>query len=449
MANPKLPIDQPSYQQIIDILPGPFVVIDREYRIVAANAGYRQRYSVSSDDLARRRCYEVAHDSVVPCGHHGEHCPADQVFERGEAVHIVHLHYDRQRRPEQVRIQATPLMDGNGEVAYVGQYLDPIPAMREENTHLMIGRSPALLRLVSLLQRVAPTLTTVMLTGESGVGKGRAAKYLHQFSNRAGAPFVTLDSGMLGDERTESELFGRERGSEAGAARKRGLVEQANGGTLFIDEVSALPLPLQTKLLRVLETGALRRDAEAETEAVDVRLIVATRRDLKDMVARGEFRKDLYFRISAFPIPIPALREHKDDIPALAEHVLARIAGGERHLPLAAEVIEHLLGYDYPGNVRELKNLVERGVVRAGTGTLRPEHLIVEGRAPGTTQAAPAALWESRLITRNRRLNERDVLAALRTCGGHRGSAASSLGVSERTLYRYLKKMRSSGDSVR
>lgn len=443
MASDKRSGGLPSYQQIIDILPGPFVVIDRDYRIVAANASYRQRYAVTADEVINRHCYEVSHDSTVPCSLHGEHCPVEHVFGQRESVQLIHIHYDRDRHPEQVRIQATPLIDEEGEVLFMGEYLDPIPAVQEEGAKLLIGRSRAMLRLTSLMQRVAPTQTTVLLLGESGVGKECAAEYLHQFSNRSSGPFVIVDCGTLGENLMESELFGHERGAFTGATlRKKGLFEVADGGTLFIDEVCELPLPLQTKLLRVLETGCIRRIGGTEYIQVDVRVIAATNRDIESMVARGDFRKDLYYRLSAFPVQMPALREHKDDIPAIAEYFLARIEGGDRHLPLSPEVIEKLLDHEYPGNVRELRNVVERAAILASSGTLRPEHLVLNGGpAPIQDDGAPVET-DRRLITRNRRLNQRDVLNALRECRGHRGSAASQLGVSERTLYRYLKKMR-------
>ncbi len=444
MATHKPPGDLPSHQQIIDILPGPFVVIDRDYRIVAANISYRQRYGVTDRELINRHCFEVSHDSTVPCSQHGEHCPVEHVFGTGESVQLIHIHYDRNRHPEQVRIQATPLLDEEGEVLFMGEYLDPIPAPGEDRGKLLIGRSHAVLRLTSLLQRVAPTQTTVLLSGESGVGKECAAEYLHQFSNRSSGPFVIVDCGTLGENLMESELFGHERGAFTGAtAQKKGLFEAADGGTLFIDEVCELPLALQTKLLRALETGCIRRVGGTEYIKVDVRVIAATNRDIEAMVARGEFRKDLYYRLSAFPIHVPALREHKDDIPAIVEYFLSRLEDGDRYIPLSPEVIEKLLEYDYPGNVRELRNITERAAIMASNGVLRPEHLIIDrdAMAPEPLQAQSGEGVE-RLITRNSRLREPEVVAALQECQGHRGCAAQKLGVSERTLYRYLRKIR-------
>lgn len=444
MTAEKPPGSLPSHQQIIDILPGPFVVIDHEYRIVAANASYRQRYGVTDKELLNRHCFEVSHDSTVPCSQHGEHCPVEHVFGQGESVQLIHVHYDRNRHPEQVRIQATPLFDENGDVLFMGEYLDPIPAPGEDQGKLLIGRSRAVLRLTSLLQRVAPTQTTVLLCGESGVGKECAAEYLHQFSNRSSGPFVIVDCGTLGENLMESELFGHERGAFTGAtARKQGLFETAAGGTLFIDEVCELPLALQTKLLRALEAGCIRRVGGTEYIQVNVRVIAATNRDIEAMVARGEFRKDLYYRLSAFPVHVPSLREHKDDIPAIAEYFLSRLEDGDRHIPLSPEVIEKLLEYDYPGNVRELRNIIERAAIMASTEVLRPEHLIFD-RDSMISPPLPVQAGESveRLITRNRRLRQNDVVDALRECDGHRGCAAERLGVSERTLYRYLQKMR-------
>ncbi len=442
-----LRVNTPSYQQVIDIFPGPFVLIDRDYRIVAANTSYCQRYGVSREQVVQRLCHEVSHHSTVPCSQNGEHCPLEHVFEHREPVQLMHVHYDRDSRPEQVRIQAMPLLGEDGEVLFMGEHLDPIP-QAEEGANCLIGRSQAMLRLTSLLQRVAPTQSTVLLLGESGVGKECAAEYLHRFSDRAQGPFVIVDCGTLAEHLMESELFGHEKGAFTGAvARKEGLFQAANGGTLVIDEVCELPLTLQTKLLRVLETGTIRSVGGTGYAQADVRVIAATNRDIAAMVERGAFRNDLYYRLSAFPIQVPALREHKDDIPAIAEYFLSRLPGGDRHLPLSPAVIEHLLAHDYPGNVRELRNLLERAVILAGEGALRPAHLQLRDGQGGAGVAPPRLQPAARsLISRAHRLSDEQVLAALKACSGHRAAAARELGVSERTLYRYLRRMRAQAD---
>ncbi len=438
---------KPSCEQLIDILPSPFVIIDRDYRIVAANTAYQRHYRTDPGELVGRRCHEVSHHSDVPCSQHGEHCPLETVFESGKPIQVMHIHYDHRNQEEYVQLQAAPILDQQGEVQYMGEYIHVLNQPdREEN--LLVGRSPAFLRMASLLQRVAPTTSTVLLLGESGVGKEKVAEYIHHYSDRRDKPFVVVDCGTLGESLIESELFGYEKGAFTGAtARKHGLFEAANGGTLFIDEICELPLPLQTKLLRALESGTIRRIGGNEYLNVDVRVIAATNRDMQRMVEEGAFRQDLYYRLSAFPVKIPPLRQRKDDIVALAEHFLAQMPEGERHIPLSSEVIEKLLGYDYPGNVRELRNIIERAMILACDDILRPDHIVLEDRELLREQAARAYSPEltEQLVRRRGRLTDELVMEALEKTSGHRSRAARLLGVSERTLYRHIRRLREPG----
>ena len=443
---------KPGCDQIIDILPDPFVIIDRNFRIVAANRKYTARFGVTPDDVVGQCCHKVSHHSDVPCSQHGEHCPLETVFETGQPTQVMHVHYDKDGKQEFVQLQANPIRNAAGEVMYMGEYINPITQYYDKGA-LLIGRSRALMRMISILQRVAPTMSTVLLLGESGVGKECVAQYLHQYSSRPAGPFIVVDCGSLGEQLIESELFGYEKGAFTGAStRKKGLIEAANGGTLFIDEVGELPLALQTKLLRVLETGSLRRVGGTEYIKVDVRIVAATHRNLKQMVQQGKFREDLYYRLSAFPINIPALRERKDDIPLLAEHFLGTIEDGEQYLPLSPPVIETLLSYDYPGNVRELRNIIERAVILAAGTAITPDHIVLElreqvdalhaAREERLDASLHSELDQRMLVRRREQIDEATMLQALREHNGHRKSAADKLGVSERTLYRHMKKLR-------
>ena len=444
----------PSCEQLIDMLPDPFVVIDREYHIIAANDKYRRHYGLEAKELIGRCCHEISHHSSVPCSHHGEHCPLEEVFETGQATQVMHVHYDLGGHEEWVQLSANPILDDKGETVYMGEYIQPLRPACEEN-RLLVGRSPALMRMVSLLQRVAPTQTTVLLQGESGVGKEQVAKYLHHYSERMNGPFIVVDCGVLGESLIESELFGHVKGSFTGATQhKKGLFEAAHGGTLFIDEIGELPLALQTKLLRALETGTIRPIGGTEYVKIDVRVIAATNRNLQDMVREGSFRQDLYYRLSAFPIHLPPLRERKGDITALAEYFLGQIPDGDRHLPLTPEVIEALLLHDYPGNVRELKNIVERAAILAAGNTIGVEHITCEpepmdSREPSLEDAetgGPALLQgEQRnqlLNRRGGRISDETILMALKRARGHRQQAANMLDISERTLYRHIQRLR-------
>lgn len=431
---------KPSCEQIIDIIPDPFVVIDRNYRIVAANRNYRERYGMHPEDVVGRRCHEVSHHSDVPCSQNGEHCPLDEILISKQATQVMHVHFHSDGQEEYVQLHASPLLE-NGEVRYIGETIFPVTPPEGEGDDLLIGRSLRLLRMLSLLQRVAPTQTTVLLLGESGVGKEQVAKYLHRYSKCNNRPFVVIDCGALSESLIESELFGHEKGAFTGAMqRKKGLFEAAHGGTLFIDEIGELPMSLQTKLLRALETGAIRRIGGTEYINVTARIIAATNRDIKDMVAQGTFRQDLYYRLSAFPIEVPALRERTDDVPMLAEYFLVRIDNGKRHIPLAPEVIERLLSYDYPGNVRELRNIVERATILAGGDVLSPRHFSFEHRkaAPSQAEQPCTSTFAER---RSGRLDNEQIVRALEQAQGHRAHAAKLLGISERTLYRLIAKL--------
>jgi transcriptional regulator with PAS, ATPase and Fis domain len=438
--------DLPPYQEMIDVIDEPFVIIDRNYRIVAANRRYCEHYDVPHDQMVGQNCHKISHHSDVPCSQNGEACPLEQAIHSGQVTEVMHIHYDAEGKEELVELRAKPIRNQQGEFAYIGESIFPVAEKTSEDS-LLIGRSPSCLRLVSLLQRVAQTPTIVLLQGESGVGKEKVAQYLHHYSNRSLAPFVVVDCGALGETLIESELFGHEKGAFTGADRlKQGLFESAQGGSLFIDEIGDLPLELQTKLLRVLETGKIRRLGGTKYFNVDVRIIAATHRDLKDMVQRGAFREDLYYRLAAFPIHVPTLRERKDDIPLLAEFFLENLEEGENSLPLAPAVIQRLISYDYPGNIRELRNILERANILAGPdGAITPDHIVFDGLAPATSesgvqQAQSMADDGYRSVLRRRgRVSEQQLVDMLNACGGHRAEAARRLGISERTLYRRLQ----------
>ena len=439
----------PPYQELIDVIDEPFVIIDSDYRIIAANQKYCDHYQVPMDQMIGQNCHKVSHHSDVPCSQNGEACPLEKTLGSGEVTEVMHIHYDCDGKEELVELRAKPIRNQRGEVAYIGESIFPV-AEKTSTENLLIGRSPVCLRLVSLLQRVAPTSSIVLLEGESGVGKEKVAHYLHHYSNRSQAPFVVVDCGALGESLIESELFGHEKGSFTGADRlKQGLFEAAHGGSLFIDEIGDMPLELQTKLLRVLETGKIRRIGGTRYHEVDVRIIAATHRDLKSRVKQGSFREDLYYRLAAFPVRVPTLRERKDDIPLLAEHFLEHMEEGENSLPLAPAVIQRLISYEYPGNVRELRNIIERANILAGPdGVIEPDHVVFDGLASATAESAviqsEVSQGQDFYLRRRGRVTEQQLIDVLNECSGHRAEAARRLGISERTLYRKLSAINNS-----
>jgi len=425
----KPPVSKPTVSQLVDLMPDPFVIIDRDYRIVAANQRYCEHYGTTRESLVGRLCHQVSHHSDVPCHQNGEHCPMIEVYRNRAATNVVHVHYDKSGQEERVQLHATPILDNQGKVAFMGESIFPL--QDEQNTdNQLVGRSGVMLRLLSMVQRVAPTETTVLLEGESGVGKECAAEYLHRYSANHTRPFVVLDCATLDENSLERELFGE-------APDQKGLIDSAESGTLYLDHVCDLPMSVQTKLLRFIETSSFRRLGGSEYQSIKIRLIASTTRPLLSMVEQGLFRRDLYYRLSAFPVTIPPLRDRIDDIPLLSATLLKRLPNGARHIPLPIEVIEKLLGHDYPGNVRELRNILERAIVLAGDGKISPEHLrfarMQTGSMEKSRQESSGHLSQSEIR----------VLHALRNNDGNRSRAARSLGVSERTIYRHVRKFRS------
>lgn len=291
--------------------------------------------------------------------------------------------------------------------------------------------------MLGLIERVAPSEASVLLLGESGTGKELVAQALHNASKRADKPYVVVDCSGLTESLFESELFGYEKGAFTGASqRKYGLVESARGGTLFLDEIGDIPLNLQVKLLRLLETGTYRRVGGVEPLPADFRLLSATHRDLKTMVKQESFRKDLYYRISTFPIHLPSLAERREDIPLLAATLLARI-NPIKKLRLHPDTLAKLQSRHYPGNIRELRNILERTSLMADSNIIMPEHLTMDDPAPDAEEAkrlvAPA-------IVTLEQAEQQYLKWASSSYHGDRRMLAKMLGISERTLYRKLQE---------
>ncbi|HAL66489.1 MAG TPA: Fis family transcriptional regulator, partial [Pseudomonas sp.] len=272
----------------------------------------------------------------------------------------------------------------------------------------------------------APADIPVLLQGESGTGKELFARALHMGSPRADGPLVVVDCTSLTEALFESELFGYEKGAFTGAhQRKTGLAEAAHGGTLFLDEIGEVPLAMQVKLLRLIETGSFRPVGSLRTVHSDFRLVSATHKPLRQMVADGTFREDLYYRISGFPIRMPALRERSEDLPLLTQSLLKRIAGPSAPT-LGDAALDQLMMYPFPGNIRELRNILERARLFADEGVIEPEHLPEDVVLLPTEMRANAS-------------RPADLIQVLSHFKGSRSELAKHLGISERTLYRRLK----------
>ncbi len=295
--------------------------------------------------------------------------------------------------------------------------------------HGLVCASGEMKEIVTLVRELAPFDSTVLILGESGTGKEVIARALHEESKRRESPFVTVNCSAYSEGLLESELFGHVTGAFTGAVRDRkGRFESANGGTLFLDEIGEVSQAIQVKLLRVLQERVIERVGDQTPLPVDIRVVAATNRDLRQEVRSGGFREDLFYRLNVITVDLPPLRDRRKDIPALAEHFLPRFAEktGKKMDAFSEEALEILLHHDWPGNVRELENAVEHAVVRTRGPVIVPKDLPREVRGGGPEAAGPA--------------NESRIDAAMTATGGRVGQAAEILGIHRTTLWRWLKK---------
>jgi two-component system response regulator HydG len=308
----------------------------------------------------------------------------------------------------------------------------------------VIGNSSAMHAVVAKLRQIAPTSASVLLTGESGTGKGMAAKALHVNSPRRNKPFVPLNCAELSENVLESELFGHVKGAFTGADRDRiGRLQYANGGTLFLDEIGDMPISIQIKLLRVLETGEVVRVGTNEPIKVSVRLISATNRDLADAITEGKFRQDLYHRLKVVTIKLPALRERRDDIPLLIEHFLKEFTAshGKTITAITPAVRKVLMTYSWPGNVRELRNTIESMVVIDSDGVLDLDDLTEDLQSTSAGGKTDGHAGTDSLVGKSiEEIEKHYISETLKCTEGNREEASRLLGIGERTLYRKLKE---------
>ena len=446
-------------QSIVDSHEQPFVIIDRDYRILAINPAYEKTYGVTRDEAVGLPCYKISHNKDAPCHESGEDCPHVNLFEVGKTDSCLHVHYNADHRMCQVRVTAYPLQGSNGEL-YMGEMIQQLsgPDERRVNGRRMVGQSPPFLACIDQMKMVAAAQAPVLLQGETGTGKELAAHFIHSHSMRREQPFLTVDCTVLTDPLFEAEVFGHARGAFTGSVGDRiGLFEQADGGTLFLDEVGELPMSQQAKLLRVLESGQYRRVGGKRPRKADVRIICATNRHLWESVSAGQFREDLYYRIACLSIRLPALRERLNDIEVLAPDLLGPVSKTmNQRFKLTPAAIERLKLYKYPGNVRELRNILFIAATHSNGEEI--DDVVIEtvlqqvarGRdhqGQSAPTPVPVAVQQSETATPagNTRGSLHDVeaqhiLALLQKHHDNRRLVAEELGISERTLYRKLKR---------
>ncbi|MDT8281633.1 MAG: sigma 54-interacting transcriptional regulator [Gammaproteobacteria bacterium] len=440
-----------NLQSIIDASDHGFVVIDKDYNIIAANKAYCNAYGINSDEVTGHKCHQVSHHSDVPCHLNGEDCPHKKVFETKAAHQVLHIHYDHNNEEEHVRIKGSPLYGLDGEL-YLGEAIFPVAKSDDLgcDKQRMLGTSPAFLACIEEMSGAASSDVPILLNGESGVGKELAAKFIHNKSDRKAHPFISIDCASISEGIFESELFGHERGAFSGCVgRRHGLIESAENGTLFLDEIGEVPLTLQGRLLRALETGNYRRLGGREDLHVDVRVICATHNNLRKMVEQGTFRADLYYRIAGISVTIPPLRERRSDITPLVRAILEKIKTNNVSVArISNEALEMMQNYDYPGNIRELYNILQKAVAVSTSGLITPDLLQLSNFTnvyinPLADRRIGIRSPKANIPSTNRSLTDVEathIESLLHQHDGHRARVADELRISERTLYRKLKQ---------
>jgi DNA-binding NtrC family response regulator len=428
-------IPQPL-RELLELQQDPAILVSQDYRILAANSAYCALYGEHAP-LTNRHCYEVSHHYTVPCDQAGESCPLKDSLISGQRERVLHVHHTP-RGDEHVDVETHPIRDEQGNIAYFVEIMRQTRvASTSPSERGLVGRSPAFNHMLELIRRVAPTETAVLLLGETGTGKELVAQAIHDESPRRDGPFVPVECSGLTESLFESELFGHEKGAFTGAtSRKPGLVESARGGTLFLDEVGDIPLAMQVKLLRLLETATYRRVGGVQTLQADFRLVCATHRDIKAMVAEGRFRADLYYRISSFPVALPALRERREDLQLLIDTLLKRVSP-DRALTVGADALACLRSNAFPGNIRELRNILEHASLMTDGDVIAARHLPEDCQCEAGGAGVPVTI-DSDIIPLEE-LERRYLQQAAARFRGDRRELAEKLGISERTLYRKLK----------
>jgi PAS domain S-box-containing protein len=453
--------------------------VDPQGLVTFVNPAAERMLGWSAEELIGREIHPLIHHSRADGSPYpGRECPIYNAFRHAKVNRVDdELFWRRDGRAIRVEYTSTPIMDGGAVQGAVVVFRDiservenerllrealaEVDSLRDrleqENAYLreeivaarqhdkIIGASPAILRMLEQIALVGPTDANVLITGESGSGKELAAEAVHRESPRRDRPLIRVNCAAIPRELFESEFFGHARGAFTGALRDRaGRFELADGGTLFLDEVGEIPLDLQGKLLRVLQDRSFERVGEERTRRIDVRIVAATNRDLAAEARAGRFREDLYFRLNVFPITCAPLRERREDIPLLAAHFIAQ-AARRLNLPepiLTRAAAEQLSRYDWPGNARELQNVIERATILARGGKLTFDLPAATGASADRPVAASpdGSMTEDRL----RRLRVEAIRAALDAAGGRvsgPGGAAERLGVNASTLYSRIRRM--------
>lgn len=435
----KILTDKKNLEQILDNLMDGIIAHDRGRRVLFFNRAAEAITGYSKGEVIGKDCHEIFGSPF--CGNRCSFCGNPP----GSIEHVTYPLNILAKNGEQRRIEmsVTGMTDDEGcMVGVLASFRDLTELMglklrmgEVEGFAGLVGRDAKMLQIYDQILALATNDLPVHISGETGTGKELVAAAIHRESRRGGGPFVPVNCGALPEGLIESELFGHVKGAFSGAIRdKKGRFELADGGTIFLDEISDLPKPMQVKLLRALQEGAFERVGGERTVTVDVRVISATNRDLKREIERGNFREDLYYRLNVFPIRLPPLRERKNDIPHLAARFLEEAARrGQKSAGLSRDALAAMMDYSWPGNIRELQNAIHFALVKSKGRFIHKDDLPPELTFSHRTR-------ESGGIPR--KLDGDSVRAALARSGGNKAKAARLLGVGRATLYRFLEDSR-------
>ena len=432
-----------STEIILESISDGVFTVDRDWRITSFNRAAEEITGISRKEAVGKPCSEVFRASMCEVD-----CALRQTLETGAPViNKSAFIIDAEGRRIPISVSTAILQDEQGDIiggAETFRDLSLVEELRKELTGRfqagdLISRSPSMRRIFDVLPQVAGSDSTVLIEGETGTGKELLARALHSLSPRHEKPFIAVNCGALPDTLLESELFGYRAGAFTGAERnKPGRFSLADKGTLFLDEIGEISPALQVRLLRVLQERTFEPLGSTRTVRVDVRVIVATNRDLAAQVKKGAFRQDLYYRINVVRIPMPPLRKRKEDIPLLIDHFVTRWnrIQGKAVSGVSPEVLSFLMAHDYPGNIRELENIIEHAFVLCAEGRIEPRHLPEDynARVPPTTK-------RREMNDAVRAMETQTIREALRRNGYNRLAAARELGIHKTTLFRKMKTL--------